>query len=90
MDKVSILKKIIEDNGSCCWAKPSICAKCPLSQLKKKQDDSGWMSCIESVCGLNIDNLSEEEMDTLYKTHAERLLLDYTIENILKEDNSAE
>lgn len=83
----SILKKIIESDGSCTqWAKPSICKLCPLSKLKKKEDGN-YLSCVEA---LNIDNMSEEEADARYKEVATRLLLDEAIDEILGESDVSE
>lgn len=76
---MDILKKIVEQEGNCCWSKPAICKLCPLSKLKKKQDGS-HMSCIEA---LGVQDLSEEQADARYKEVAARLLLDETIDQIL-------
>jgi hypothetical protein len=79
MNEIEILKKIVEEEGNCCWSKPSICKKCPLSKLKSKKDGS-FMSCIEA---LSIQELSEDQADARYKEIANRLLLDETIDQIL-------
>jgi hypothetical protein len=79
MDKSNILNKIIEEGGSCCWSKPSICAACPLSRLRQRPDGT-WMSCVEAV---GIENLTEEEADAKYLEIATRILVDETIEDIL-------
>lgn len=79
MDKSSILNKIIEEGGNCCWSKPNICAACPLGKLKKKSDGT-WMSCVEAV---GIEDLSEEEADAKYLEIASRILVDESIEDIL-------
>lgn len=68
------------ENGSCCWATPSVCQQCPMSSLKQKENGSD-MSCIEA---LGIEDLSEEEADKKYKEVAERLLLDEAIDSILE------
>lgn len=83
-DKSSILKKIIEEGGNCCWAKPSVCAACPLSRLKQKPDGA-WMSCVEAV---GVENLSEEEADAKYLEIATRMLVDETIEDLLGNNGS--
>lgn len=80
-DKIDILKKLVAENGSCCWSSPSICKKCPLSQLKRKVDGNA-VNCIEA---LGIENMSEEEADARYQEVAERLLLDETIDQILED-----
>ena len=79
MDGESILKRIIEEEGSCCWSKPSICAKCPLSNLKKKPNGSN-MSCIEA---LGVEDLTEEQADAKYKEAAIKLLLEGAIDDML-------
>lgn len=79
----SILKKIIENDGSCTlWASPSVCKQCPMSKLKQKEDGH-YLSCIEAI-GIK-DEMSEEEADAKYKEVATRLLLDEAIEEILGE-----
>lgn len=83
----SILKKIIEADGSCTlWAKPSICKQCPLSKLKRKEDGR-YLSCIEALA---VHDMTEEEADARYKEVAARLLLDEAIEEILGESNVSE
>jgi hypothetical protein len=82
MDEISILERIIEENGSCCWAKPSICARCPLG-LSVKSDTGKYMSCVEA---LNIDGLSESEADAKYKQAAQEKLLDITINEVIEAD----
>jgi hypothetical protein len=84
MDKNSILKKIIEEKGNCCWSKPSICAACPLSKLKQKPDGL-WMSCVEAV---GISDMTEEEADAKYLDIATRLLVDESIEDILNDNGT--
>ena len=80
MDSKEILERIIEEEGSCCWARPTICAKCPLSRLVR-YSDGGFMSCVEA---LNIDGLSEEEADLKYKEAAISKLADISIENMIE------
>lgn len=86
MNKMDILKKIVQEQGSCCWARPSICAVCPLSMLKIKPNGS-YMSCIES---LGVETLSEEEADAKYLDIASRILLSEAIEEIIGENNGSE
>ena len=83
MNEVEILKKIIEEDGSCTWSRPAICKNCPLSKLKQK-DNGDFYSCIEA---LGVQDLTEEQADAQYKKVAERLLLDETVDAILG-DNS--
>lgn len=79
---MSILNKIIENEGSCTqWASPKVCKLCPLSQLRKKEDGT-FLSCVEA---LGIENLIEEEADARYKEVASRVLLDEAIDEILGE-----
>lgn len=79
MDGKSILKRIIDEEGNCCWSDKSTCALCPIGQLKKNKNGSN-MSCIDA---LNIDGLTEEQADARYKAAAVRLLLDETIDDML-------
>lgn len=81
MDGITILERIIQEEGSCTWAKPSICVRCPLGKLARDKD-GGFMSCVEA---LHIDGLSEEEADARYKNAAQEKLADLTIENIIEE-----
>jgi len=82
MDGKSILKKIIEEEGSCCWSKPSICALCPIGKLKKNKNGSD-MNCVDAIA---VDGLTEEAADAKYKEAAIRLLLDETIDDMLGGD----
>ena len=66
MDRSAILERIIAEEGSCCWANPTICAVCPLGRLARN-DTGKFMSCVEA---LSIDGLSEEEADAKYKEAA--------------------
>lgn len=78
----SILKKIIEADGSCTkWASPSICKQCPLSKLKQKSNGND-LSCIEA---LKVQDMTEEEADARYKEIAARILLDEALDEILGE-----
>jgi hypothetical protein len=79
MNQMDILKKIVEEEGNCCWSKPSICEQCPLSKLKVKPDGS-YISCIEA---LGVQDMTEEQADARYKEVATRLLLDDAIDTIL-------
>lgn len=86
MDDVAILKRIVDEDGNCCWATPVICELCPLSRLKQK-DNGSDMSCIEALA---VEDLTEEEADAKYKQVAERLLLNEAIETILGGPNGSE
>jgi hypothetical protein len=80
MDSVSILEKIIQEEGSCTWSKPSICAKCPLGRSTRDKNGE-YMSCVES---LSIDGLKEEEADARYKKAAQEKLADLVIDEIIR------
>lgn len=82
MDGNAILERIIDEDGSCCWAKPSICAVCPLGRLARNET-GGFMSCVEA---LNIDGLSEAEADARYKEAARNKLADRSINDIIEAD----
>ena len=86
MIEMDILKKIVIEEGNCCWSRPSICSLCPLSRLKTKPDGS-FMSCIES---LGVQDLTEELADARYKDVAARILLDEAIDQILGEIDGAQ
>lgn len=86
MDGMKILQRIVEEDGSCCWSNSEICSFCPISKLIQKPDGS-YLSCVDAV---NIKNLSEDESDIKYREVAIRLLLDETVEQILKDVNGAE
>ena len=81
MNGSSILNKIIQEDGSCCWATKSVCASCPMNKLRQR-DNGTFLSCVESI---GVENLSEEEADAKYKEVAERLLLSEAIDEILGE-----
>lgn len=66
MDGSAILERIITENGSCCWANPTVCTMCPLGRLARN-DTGKFMSCVEAI---GIDGLSEEEADAKYKEAA--------------------
>lgn len=83
---MGILEKIVEEEGSCTkWASPSVCAMCPLSRLKKK-DNGDWLSCVEA---LGVQEMTEEEADARYKEVAARVLLDEAIDDILGESDGS-
>lgn len=80
MTGITILERIVAEEGSCCWATPSVCVSCPLGRLTRS-DNGKYMSCVEA---LNIDGLSEEEADARYKEAASNKLADLTIENLIE------
>jgi hypothetical protein len=82
MDGVSILERIVREEGNCCWARPAICKQCPLGRLAKA-DGSRYISCVEA---LNIEGLSEEEADARYKDAALRKLAELVIEKAIQAD----
>ena len=82
MEGLLILERIVAEEGNCCWAKPSVCKKCPLSRLTRS-DNGSFMSCVEA---LNIDGLSEEEADARYKEAAINKIADLTIEQNIEND----
>lgn len=82
MNPRKILQKIVDSEGSCDWANPEICSKCPMSQLKFK-DDGNPLSCVDA---LNIESVKIEDRDGVYKDAAARVLADLAIEDIVEED----
>ena len=81
MDGATILERIVQEEGSCTWSKPSICAKCPLGRLARDKN-GGFMSCVEA---LHIDGLSEEQADVRYLKAAQEKLADITIDRLIEE-----
>ena len=82
MDGMKILERIVEEDGSCCWATPSVCKRCPMGSLTRS-DNGSFMSCVEA---LNIDGLSEEEADLRYKEAATRKLADIALDQLIEAD----
>lgn len=76
-----ILEKIIQEDGSCTWSKPSICAICPLGKLDR-YESGRYISCVEA---LKIDGLSEEEADAIYKKAAQEKLAELTIKKNIED-----
>lgn len=77
---ISILERIIQEDGSCTWAKPSICAACPLGKLQR-YESGRYISCVEA---LNIDGMSEEEADAVYKKTAQEKLAQLVLQNSIE------
>ncbi len=73
------MNRIIEENGSCCWADNDICKQCPLSKLKQRPDGT-YQSCAEAI---RIDGCTEEDADARYKEIAIKVLLDISIEEYI-------
>lgn len=82
MNDITILERIIAEEGNCCWATPTICAKCPMGKLVR-YESGRYLSCIEA---LEVDGLSEEEADARYKEAATRKLADLMINKIIEAD----
>lgn len=86
MDGLTILQRIVDEDGSCCWANPSVCRACPLGRLAKQDGRDGFMSCVDA---LNIDGLSEKEADARYKEAAMRKIADLTLDSIIGSDDGS-
>lgn len=84
MNEIDILKRIVAENGSCCWSRASVCSNCPISKLKIKSDGN-YMSCVES---LGIQELPEEAADAKYLEVATKMLLAEAIDDLLSGDKS--
>ncbi len=84
MNLKDILRKIIEEEGSCDWANkcPEVCNKCPLGKLKTKPNGD-FYSCLEA---LNVDGMKEHDTNQRYKDIAEDVLEEIEIEEILLGD----
>ncbi len=82
MTDISILERIIAEEGNCCWATPAICRLCPLGKLVR-YESGRYVSCVEA---LSINGLSEEEADARYKEAATQKLADLMIHKIIETD----
>jgi epoxyqueuosine reductase QueG len=82
MDGISILERIVIEDGNCCWACSAVCKACPLGRLVKA-DGSRHVSCVEA---LNIESLSEKEADARYKEAALNKLADLLLEKAIQAD----
>ena len=82
MDAVSILERIIKDDGRCDWATPRICALCPLGRTER-DNGMGYMSCVEMT---NIDGCGVDEANVIYKKAAENKLAELLIDRALEEE----
>jgi hypothetical protein len=76
---IDIIKKIAASGGNCDWTTPSVCKRCPFSQLKKKLDGSA-VNCVEAI---GAQDLTEKDVDARFKVAAENFLLETAIEEIL-------
>lgn len=88
MREKDILRKIIEEEGSCDWVNThtKACNICPLSRLKRKENGD-FFSCIEA---LNTDNMSIHDANNRYKDIAMRVLEELEVEDILLGNTDAE
>jgi hypothetical protein len=82
MDGISILERIIVEDGSCTWARSAVCKRCPLGRLVKA-DGSRYVSCVEA---LNIEGLSEVEADARYKEAATNKLAELVLDEAIRAD----
>jgi hypothetical protein len=82
MDDVSILEKIVRENGSCDWANGVVCRSCPLGKSARAAE-SRPMSCVEALLGT--DDLSVVETDARYKRAALEKLADLAIHHLIEE-----
>lgn len=89
MQKSDILKKIIEDGGSCDGvASPSVCARCPLANAKLNFSGSP-VNCLDTVLEHNnlntdpTDDLRDMDLNSLYKAAAESLLTDLELKETI-------
>jgi hypothetical protein len=80
MEGATILERIIQEEGSCTWANPTICNRCPLGKLAR-DNNGGFMSCVEALA---IEGLSEEDADARYKKAAQEKLADITLDKIIE------
>jgi hypothetical protein len=80
MDKISILERIVEEGGSCSWARASTCKVCPLGK-STNADGTRYISCVVAI---NIEGLSEKEADAKYKDAATRKLAEILLEAVIQ------
>ena len=84
-----VLKRIIEQSGSCDDLHPSDCRTCPFSKLKFKEDGNA-LSCSEAL-GIDdsaIDSDGFINADSVYLEAAKRELINLEMDDILKEDDA--
>ena len=78
---ITILERIIAEDGSCTWSDPQTCNMCPFSKLTRS-DDGSPMSCVEAF---GIEHLSEEQADARYKEAALQKLAEIALEKGITE-----
>ena len=92
MKKIEILQKIIRENGSCDWVftthrHANVCHFCPLGRLRLKSNGE-YYSCADAVLGEKEHNDEPQQIDSLYKEEAERVLAQIIINEELGLDES--
>lgn len=73
MDPKHILETIA-NKGECEELDEKSCKMCPLARLKKRPDETGWLGCIDAVCGADTTDMNDK-----YKKIAEEILADILI-----------
>jgi len=71
----------IADGGSCDNLDISSCSNCPLAKLKRRDDDSGWLSCIDAI-----GHKSFNDIDERYKIIAREILFDIAVRRELEDE----
>lgn len=75
--EIQILQNIA-DTGDCELIGEDPCSSCPLARLKKRPDESGWLSCYEAIAGPDFENIREK-----YKLAAKSKLIEIAIESAI-------
>ena len=83
MKRKEVLRKIVAEEGSCEWVFESfrgcnVCAFCPFSQMAQRKNGE-YMGCYDAICG-DQQNLSQKQIDKMYLSAAQNLLLKIAIE----------
>lgn len=78
--EIQTLQKIA-DTGDCELIGEDPCSRCPLARLKKRPDESGWLSCYEAIAGPDFENIREK-----YKIAAKSKLIEMAIESAITDD----
>lgn len=82
MKTVKEILEQISETGSCGTLNAQSCTICPMSRLKRREDDSGWLSCVEAI-----GHKSFNDIDERYKLIAREILLDLAISKELEDED---
>jgi hypothetical protein len=82
LDPAAILQTIIEHEGSCEWASPAICKRCPLGNKRVNGRRVNCWDYVRSLCSVNYGDA--ERIAETYKACAEEELFTLELEQALK------